>query len=126
MNPRYYLLFILVLSAFTMNGLAGEYKTTAAMTDAEYQKVREASAEYNECLNEFAITQLDKQTDPRIIADHAMKNCASILEDLYDFFVLGNYAPEAISRFVGNISNNGANKLLSNLMRFMAAQPGAR
>ena len=99
-----------------------EYKTTGEMTREEYQKVSEASAEYNECLNEFAMSQLEKQTDPRVIADHSMKQCAYILEDLHNFLLMGNYAPEPTTRFVSSISNRSANKLLSNLMMFMATR----
>jgi hypothetical protein len=99
-----------------------EYNTSGEMSREEYQKVSEASAEYNECLNEFAITQLEQQSDPRVVTDHAMKKCAPILEDLYNYLVLGNYAPEAMKRFVSSISNRGANKLLSHVMRYMAVQ----
>ena len=93
------------------------------MTQEEYQKVRESSAEYNECLNEFAISQLQLQPDARVIADHAMKKCATHLEGLYEFLLTGNYAPEAMKRFVHSISNKSANKLLSNVMRYKAMQP---
>ena len=92
------------------------------MTQEEYQKVRVSSAEYNECLNEFAISQLQLQADTRVIADHAMKECAPHLESLYDFFVTKNYPPEAMKRFVSSISNKSANKLLSNVMRYKAVQ----
>ena len=92
------------------------------MSKEEIQKVREASAEYNDCTNEYAMSQLEQQTDPRVIADHAMKKCASILEDLYNYLLLSNYAPEPTKQFVSHISNRGANKLLSNLMMYMAAQ----
>ncbi len=106
---------------FSINAYA-EYKTSGQMTQEEYQKVRESSAEYNECLNEFAISQLQLQADTRVIADHAMKECAPHLESLYDFFVTKNYAPEAMKRFVSSISNKSANKLLSNVMRYKAMQ----
>ncbi len=92
------------------------------MTKEEYQKVREASAEYDYCVNEFAMTQLQQQADPRVIADHAMKECASVLEELYNFLLVGNYDPEPTKQFVSSISNRSANKLLSNLMVYMAAQ----
>lgn len=92
------------------------------MTQEEYQKVSETSAEYNECLNEIAISKLQEIADARAIADHAMKECASHLENLYDFLLSGNYPPEAMKRFVGSISNKGANKLLSNVMRYKANQ----
>jgi len=92
------------------------------MSKEEYQKVTEARAEYNECLNESAITRLEHQTDIRVVADHSMKDCAPVLEDLYNYLLLGNYAPEPTKRFVRSISNRASNKLLSNLMMYMAAR----
>lgn len=111
----------LLLSLLSLN-VHAEYKSSGQMTQEEYQKVRESSAEYNECLNEFAISQLQLQADARVIADHAMKECATHLESLYEFFLTKNYAPEAMSRFVSSISNKSANKLLSNVMRYKAMQ----
>lgn len=92
------------------------------MTQEEYQKVNQASAEHSECMNDFAISQLEKQTDARVITDHAMKECAPILEDLYNTLLESNYAPESMKRFVSSISNKSANRILSKLMMFMAAK----
>lgn len=121
MHPRFYLYLAPLLCLLSFNVFA-EYKTSGQMTQEEYQKVRESSAEYNECLNEFAMSQLQLQADARVIADHAMKECATHLESLYDFLLLGNYPPEAMKRFVSSISNKSANKLLSNVMRYKAVQ----
>jgi hypothetical protein len=108
------LLFLLSLNVYA------EYKTSGDMTQEEYQQVRQASAEHSECMNDFAISQLELQTDPRVITDHAMKKCAPILEGLYDSLLRGNYAPEAMKRFVSSMSNKAANKILSKLMMYMA------
>ncbi len=97
-----------------------EYKTSGDMTQEEYQAVRVAMAEHSECMNEYAMSQLETQTDPRVVADHSMKKCAPVLEELYETLLLGNYAPEAMQRFVSSISNKAANKLLSKLMMYMA------
>tara|TARA_R110000782_G_scaffold127742_4_gene219313 strand:- start:664 stop:1038 length:375 start_codon:yes stop_codon:yes gene_type:complete len=121
MHPKLGLYLTLLLCLLSVNVYA-EYKTSGQMTQEEYQKVSESSAEYNECLNEFAMSQLQSQPDARVIADHAMKECASHLEGLYNFLLSGNYPPEAMKRFVGSISNKSANKLLSNLMRYKASQ----
>jgi hypothetical protein len=66
------------------------------------------------------MSQIEQQNDVRVIADYAMKKCATVLEALYDYLVSANYAPEAVRRLVGRASNKASNKLLSNLMRFMA------
>lgn len=92
------------------------------MTQEEYQQVNRASAEHMNCMNEYAISQLEQQTDPRVITDHAMKECAPILEDLYNTLLKNNYAPEAMRRFVSSISNKSANKILSQLMMYMAGR----
>jgi len=121
MRSKFYLYLAPLLCFMSLNVYA-EYKTSGEMTPEEYQKVRESSAEYNECLNETAISQLHLQADTRVIADHAMKECATHLENLYNFLLLGNYPPESMKRFVRSISNKSANKLLSNVMRYKAAQ----
>jgi signal recognition particle GTPase len=115
----YYLAPLLCLLSLNVNA---EYKTSGDMTQEEYQKVREASAEHSACMNEYAQSQLQKQSDPRVITDHAMKECSHILEELYNFLLTGNYAPEAMRRFVSSISNKAANKMLPKLMMYMAAQ----
>ncbi len=121
MYPKLCLYLASLLCLLSLNVYA-EYKTSGQMTQEEYQKVRESSAEYNECLNEYAISQLQLQADSRVITDHAMKECATHLEGLYEFLLTGNYAPEAMKRFVHSISNKSANKLLSNVMRYKAMQ----
>ncbi len=121
MHPKLCLYLAFLLSLLSLN-VSAEYKTSGQMTQEEYQKVRESSAEYNECLNESAISQLQSQDDIRVIADHAMKECTTHLESLYEFIVSKNYAPEAMSRFVSSISNKSANKLLTNVMRYKAMQ----
>lgn len=105
-----------------LNVNAEEYNTSANMTSEEYQSIRTASAEHMNCMNEFAITQLEHQTDPRVVTDHAMKECSPILEELYNTLLKGNYAPEAMRRFVSSISNKSANKILSKLMMYMAGK----
>ena len=97
-----------------------EYKTTD-FTQEEYQMVIKTSGEYTNCLNETAISKVESQSDVRIIADYAMKQCASILEMLYQELVSANYDPKAVRRLVGSTSNRASNKLLSNLMRYRAS-----
>lgn len=121
MNFKNYYYLAPLLCLLSLNVYA-EYKTSGDMTQEEYQKVREASAAHNGCMNEYAMSQLEHQTDPRVITDHAMKECAPILEDLYDFLLLGNYAPEAMRRFVSGMSNKAANKILPKLMMYMAGR----
>ena len=71
-------IFAPLLFLFSLHVYA-EYKTTD-FTQEEYQMVIKTSGEYTNCLNETAISQVESQSDVRIIADYAMKQCASILE----------------------------------------------
>ena len=121
MNYKKYCCLFPLLCLFSLNVNAEEYKT-GDMTQEEYQKIRQASAEHSECMNEFALSQLEVQSDPRVITDHAMKECAPILDGLYNTLLEGNYAPEAMSRFVSSISNKAANKILPKLMMYMAGK----
>lgn len=122
MNHKKYCSLLVFTCLFSLNINAAEYNTSANMTQEEYQKVNRASAEHMNCMNEYAISQLEHQTDPRVITDHAMKECAPILEDLYNTLLENNYAPEAMRRFVSSISNKSANKILSQLMMYMAGR----
>jgi len=105
---------------FSFNINAAE--ETRQMTQEEYQMISQASAEHMYCMDESSIKQLETQTDIRVIADHAMKDCAPILEKLYNSLVEIDYAPEASGNIVSSISNKAANKVLSRLMMFMAGR----
>ncbi len=114
---HYYL--CLMLSLFSLNVYAG---ATGQMSETEQQQIATASIEYHECLNEFALSQLEHHSDPRVIADHSMKTCAPILEKLYNELLSSDYPPQSLQRLVNRMSSKGANKLLSNLMRYMATR----
>ena len=114
---HYYLFPLLFLLSLNIN--AEEYKT-GNLTQEEYQKVSDVKAEHMECMHETAIAQTEVQTDLRVAADFAMKECAPLLEELYNYLIGRNYAPEPMRHFVSSISNKAANGLLRNLMMFMA------
>lgn len=122
MNYKKYCSLIAFACFFSLHIHAAENNTAAQMTQENRQNISQASYEHMNCMNEYAMTQLETQPDIRVIADHAMKECAPILEDLYNILLESNFEPEASSRFVSNISNKSANKLLSQLMMFMAGR----
>ena len=101
--------------------VSAEYRSTG-FTEKEYQKVTKSSEEYRNCLNETALAQIDKKNDARVIADYAMKNCAPILEKVYEYLVSENYAPEAVKKLLRSIANHASNKLLRNLMQAIATR----
>jgi hypothetical protein len=116
-------ILFLVMSMIAINVFAEpEYRDNQGMTNEEYQMVREASGEYEYCLNEYAMSQLGKQGDPRVVADHSMKHCAPGLEALYTKLTENDFSPGFSKKFVSGMSNRNANKLLSNLMIYMARQ----
>jgi hypothetical protein len=123
MNYKKYTALVSLLCLMSLNVIAEEYKNIGNMTDEEYRLVREAQGKHMECMNEAAISRLETQNDVRVIADHAMKDCAPILEETYNALVAANYSPEAVGRFVSSISNKSANKILGRLMKYMAARP---
>ena len=94
-----------------------EYRDPNSMSQEEYQQARQMGIEHEQCMTEFAMAQI---TDPRVIADHSMKHCAHILESLHEKIVSWDYPPEFGKYYVSGISNRNANKLLGNLMRYMA------
>lgn len=108
---------ILCLSAVAAHA---EYRDPNSMNQEEYQQARQMGDEHEQCMNEYAMTQMQTVNDPRVIADHSMKHCATILESLHEKIVSWNYPPEFGSYYVSGISNRNANKLLGNLMRYMA------
>ncbi len=97
-----------------------EFRDPNDMSQQEYQQARQLASAHEDCMNEYAMAQLQKAGDPRVIADHSMKHCANILEDLHTQIVDWNYPPEFGKYYVSGISNRNANKLLGNLMRYMA------
>jgi hypothetical protein len=122
MNYKKYTFLFSLLCLMSLNVIAEEYKNVGNMTDEEYRMVRNAQATHTECMDESAISHLQTQTDIRVVADFAMKDCSHILEEIYNTLAASNYEPKAISRFLGSISNKSANRLLSNLMKYMAAR----
>ena len=122
MNYKKYCSLTILACLFSLNINAAEENTSRQMTQEEYQMVYRASAEHMNCMNESSSSQLETQPDIRVIADHAMKDRSPTLEKLYNTLIEREYAPEAASRIGSSISNKAANKVLSQLMMFMAAQ----
>ena len=115
-------LFLTAMLCLLSFNVSAEGESSTTMTNEEYQMVSNASADYTDCTNEYAMEQLGVQPDFRVIADHAMKECSPILETLYNQIVENGHPPEFASRYASSISNRSANKLLSRLMTFSAAQ----
>ncbi|MEM7027310.1 MAG: hypothetical protein AAF410_03675 [Pseudomonadota bacterium] len=110
--------FLLLCSYSAM--AESEYRDPNSMDQKEYAQAREKAMLHEECMNDFSLDKIQLQADVRVIADHAMKECAPVLEELYNMLVEWNYPPEFGSYYVSGISNRNASRLLSNLMRYMA------
>ncbi len=116
-------ILLAVICIVSINALAeSEYRDSEGFNQEENLMVRQAKGEYEYCVNEYAMSQLENQADPRVVADHSMKHCAPVLETLYTKLVENNFSPDFGKKFVSGISNRTANKLLSNLMMYMATQ----
>lgn len=114
---------LLIMSLIvSVPAFAKEYKDPATFTQEEYQMVYDAKDEYLQCLQEESFKIMQQSNDPRHVADAAMKSCASILEKLNTQITLANYSPDVARKYTWGISNRGANKLLSNLMQYMATR----
>ncbi len=121
MNNYIKYLFPLLFSLAVIHpAMAEEYRSFGNFTEHELKKMNETRANYNRCLHEFAQAQFGRQRDPRVIADHSMKHCAPILEGLHGYFVANDFAPGASRKFLNGVANRAANRLLSDLMLFMA------
>ncbi len=114
--------FTSLFSVLVSAGAEAEFKDPAGFTQEEYRMVFTARADYQACLQEKSLKMIEQSTDPRQVADTAMKSCGFILEKLHMQITQGNYSPEVARKFSWNISNQEANKLLSNLMRYMATR----
>lgn len=101
---------------------ANTYLTPDKMTREDYDMLNEYSAGYNQCLAETSIKQMETWSDPRIVVDFAMKNCASSLEELNRKMIERNFEPNFRESFVHRISNQGANSTLRIVMMEMAAK----
>ena len=117
---KYVALLLLILTDHVI--AETEYQDNSAMTNEEISVIRELSSEYEYCMNEYASSQLAQQKNIRVIADHSMKHCAPVLEQLYNKLMDDGFSPEFGKKFVSGISNRSANKLLSNLMVYTASQ----
>jgi len=110
------LLFTFIISPV----LAGDYKVPDNMTTEEYAQARVYGVKHEECMTEYSLEQIQQQADARVVADHAMKHCVLVLEELHNLIVSWGYPPEFGSYYVSGISNRNANRILRNIMRFMA------
>lgn len=96
--------------------------TPANMTREDGNLLNEYSAEYNQCLTEISIQQLQTEDDPRHVVDHAMKTCAVKLEELDREMMARNFDPDFRKGYIRTVSNRSANNILRTVMMGMAAR----
>jgi len=102
-----------------------EYLTPDKMTQADYDLLNEYSDNYNGCLSDTSIKQMESQSDPRHVVDFAMKHCANILEELNQKMIEKNFDPNFRQGYIHRASNQAANGMLRMVMMGMATRQSA-
>lgn len=105
-----------------------EYLTPDKMTREDRIMLSEYSGNYDGCLAETSIDQMNRQSDPRIVVDFAMKHCASIMEELNQKMIEKNFEPNFRQNYIHSVSKQSANGMLRMVMIGMAnrsASPAA-
>ena len=123
-----------LILAFPGFGLAGESETTEPPVQQEYltadkmtredrDMLAQHSENYNYCLSNTSIEQMQLQPDPRHVVDIAMKQCAVELENLDKKMIERNFDPVFRQGYLRRVSNHGANQTLRMVMMTMANRP---
>ena len=99
-----------------------EYLTPDKMTPEDREMLTEYSNNYNNCLTETSIQQMQHQADPRHVVDFAMKHCAVELETLNTKMIARNFDPAFRQGYLRRVSMQGANQTLKVVMIGMANQ----
>ncbi len=97
-----------------------EYLTPEKMTREDHALLAEYSDNYNGCLADTSINQMNSQSDPRHVVDFAMKHCAGILEELNQKMTEKNFDPDFRQSYIHRVSNQAANGMLRMVMMGMA------
>jgi hypothetical protein len=100
-----------------------EYLTPDKMTQADYDLLNEYSDNYNGCLSNTSIEQMNSQSDPLHVVDFSMKHCANIMEELNQKMIEKNFDPDFRQSYVHRASKNAANEMLRMVMMGMANRP---
>ncbi|MFQ5660837.1 MAG: hypothetical protein ACE5GZ_10435 [Gammaproteobacteria bacterium] len=77
---------------------------------------------YKRCLQDKALSIIDDNSDPRHVADAAMKQCARILENLNVELEKRDFPPGFRTRYIRRITHRSVTQLLTNLMVLMSAR----
>ena len=112
-------LFTLFIFCLPFSNFA-DYKQPDDISDEDYEIMVTASADYNQCLQDKALTMIDKLNDPRHIADFPMNQCAQILQTLRSELESRNFPPTFIEGYARRISSRSARSLLGKLMAEMS------
>lgn len=128
---------ISLLFFIPLSGMAGELPEVPALPQAEYITpdkmtredhimIAEYTDNYNGCLQDTSIEQMNTQEDPRHVVDYAMKHCAGILEELDQKMIEKNFEPNFRQGYIRRISNQAANGMLRLVMMAMANRSAAQ
>ena len=97
-----------------------EYLSPDKMTQEDRMMLAEYTDDYNGCLQDTSIEQMNTQDDPLHVVDFAMKHCAVILEELDQKMIEKNFEPNFRQGYLRRASNQAANGVLRLVMMSLA------
>lgn len=102
---------------------AEDYKQPGEITEEDFAVMNLASDDYNQCLQDKALTVINDMQDPRQVADYAMEQCAEILQNLNTELEKRNFPPEFRMGYIRRVNHRSAKQLLAMVMVQMSNQP---
>ncbi len=119
-----FLLVILTVCSVSFSVAAEKqgYRQANDITEQEWDMVQEKKYEYNNCLKEKMFGYVENGTDARQVADQVLEVCSFHLTEMQKNMDGNNIQPEFTQRFIYNVKNKAARKMLSGIMMLMAQQ----
>lgn len=122
MTFRNRVISMLIIASTSMYAPAADYKTPAEMTKEDWQVVNTAEGDYIVCLQEKIVAYGETSNDPRVISDRILDECSNILINLDKTMGERNINPNFTRRYIYNMKNKSARKMLKSLMMMIAAR----
>ena len=96
------------------------YRLPAEITDDEWAEIRNQTREYNSCLKQEMMQQVEVGNDARAVADKVLEICSTHLIELQQKMDADNIQPGFTERFIYNTKNKSSRQMLGGIMMLMA------
>lgn len=118
------LLLLICLTPFSVSADAdsANYRLPEEMTRDDWDVINTAHGDYRACLQEKMIESAADSDDPRVISNQVLELCSIILIKLDQDLGERNINPIFTQRYIYNMKNKAAQKLLRNLMMMIASR----